>query len=107
MDKDIVEKISMSIVAILLSIMVFIMVKQDNEINKQREIAIKKKWETWVTYRDKNCKLIEKLYGVNVPGTKMVSTDNANKYECKNGISYTIFESKDNGNGGLNSIPTI
>lgn len=95
------------IVLFLLVVMISVVGYQSHQSTKAYEISVAKKWNSWVQYRDKNCKLTEKLIGISVPGNKMTYKENFNKYECENGLTYTIAESRENGKGDLADIPSI
>lgn len=67
----------------------------DSVRDKQREISTTKSWNKWLTYRDKNCKIVEKMYGLSETSGKFHQNDNAVVYECE-GIKYVIAESVEN-----------
>jgi hypothetical protein len=65
---------------------------ESNEQDAQRAIETTKKWNQWLTYRDSNCKLVEKMYGLSETSGKFHQNDNATVYDC-DGIKYVIAES--------------
>ena len=67
----------------------------DSVRDKQREISTTNSWNDWLTYRDKNCKIVEKMYGLSETSGKFHQNDNAVVYECE-GIRYVIAESVEN-----------
>jgi hypothetical protein len=61
----------------------------DNRLAEERDAVVQAKYAKWVAYRDANCKVVEKLYGLSMASGKFSSNDNAVVYDC-NGVKYMM-----------------
>lgn len=86
---------------------VSIIVHHDNIEAEQRQKVIDAKLNTWNSYKDKNCQLVEKIFGMQMGSGKFRYVDDGNVYQCKNGVKYTISDKAAKGQMGLDSIPSI
>ncbi len=50
------------------------------------------KWINWESWRDANCRLIERRYG-QLTEKGGSSTDNAEVFSCSGGVAYVVFQS--------------
>lgn len=79
----------------------------DNNQQEQYKAKIDAKLSIWNEYKDKNCKEVEKIFGMQMGSGKLAYVDNGKAYQCENGIKYTISDKVEKGESGLDSIPSI
>lgn len=65
------------------------------------------KYDKWINYRNKNCQLTEQIFGMKTGSGKFTQNINANSYQCKNGMKYTLDVNKDSGKQLSEDIPNI
>lgn len=79
----------------------------DSENFEEENKVMQAKYDKWVAYREKNCKLKEQLFGIRVGEGKFSHTANANSYECNNGMKYTIETAHDTGKILTHNVPDV
>lgn len=68
----------------------------DDNVQKEKRIAeVMPKWNAWLAYRDKNCKVSERIYGLSETSGKFHQNDNATVYDCGN-VRIVIAQSVEN-----------
>lgn len=72
---------------------------------------VEAKYAKWTAFRDANCKVVEKVYGLSMTSGKFSSNDNAVVYECNNGIKYMMSQAAEQavkaGRGNASFIPEV
>ena len=85
-------KIMTPILATLL-VMAAYSIDSDKKKTDNEKVIATQKWNEWVSYRDKNCHVSEKLYGLSMTSGKFHQDDNATVYECNDGVKYVVAQS--------------
>lgn len=86
---------------------VSILVHKGNIEEEKRQQLIDAKLNTWNTYKNKNCKEVEKLFGMQMGSGKFRYVDDGTVYQCNNGMKYTLSDKAAKGEMGLDSIPNV
>lgn len=94
-------------ILLLFVIFGFFATRHDNEREEADNKVMQAKYDKWVAYRNKNCKLTEQLFGVKIGSGKFSRSTNANSYECKNGMKYTVEVARDTGKELSHDIPNV
>lgn len=84
-----------------------IIIHYDNIDAEKRQAAVNEKLTAWNIYKDKNCKVVEKLYGMQMGSGKFTYVDNGTVYQCDNGLKYTLSDRAAKGEGSIDSIPQV
>lgn len=75
------------------------------------DAQVQAKYAKWVAFREANCKVSEKVYGLSMTSGKFSSNDNAVVYECKDGIKYMMSQKVEEaikaGHGNVSFIPEV
>lgn len=70
-------------------------VQEGNRNDAIRVNETTKLWNDWIAYRDANCHVTEKMFGLSETSGKFHQNDNATVYDCV-GVKYVIAESIEN-----------
>ena len=85
----------------------------DNEMiaANERNKVVQAKYAKWLAYRNANCKLAERMYGLATQNGKFHGSDNATVWKCNNGMQYVISENAENAikrnQGSMGHIPNV
>lgn len=101
------SKISWIVGIVLLGLFLTYMTHVDNVRQEEESALINAKWNKWVAYRDLNCKVTEKLYGMPMQSGKSSYVDNATVYVCKDSMKYVVSQSVEEKRNSLDSIPEV
>lgn len=82
-------------------------IHHDNIEADKRKAEINLKLSAWNEYKNKNCKEVEKLYGMQMGSGKFRYVDNGTVYQCANELKYTVSDKAAKGEMGMDSIPEV
>lgn len=84
-----------------------LIIHHDNIEADKRKAEVEMKLSLWNQYKDKNCKEVEKLYGMQMGSGKFRYVDNGTVYQCANELKYTVSDKAAKGEMGIDSIPEV
>lgn len=68
-------------------------IHKDNIDAVQHANQVRPLWDKWVEFRDSNCHVTQRLYGISMSNGKFHYNDNMTSYECNNGVTYSVTRS--------------
>lgn len=80
-------------------------IHNDNVEADKRQVVLDAKLNAWNNYKSKNCKEVEKLFGMQMGSGKFRDVDDGTVYQCNNGMKYTLSNKAAKGDMGIDSIP--